>query len=73
MNDRRPARVFENSPGEIEDNLAELYKENPFLHDMGNADYKNRNKRDRVLNEKSEELIEEGISLCNADTLSAFI
>ena len=43
MNDRRPARVFENLPGEIEDNLAELYKENPFLHDMGNADYKNRN------------------------------
>ena len=25
---------------EIEYNLTELYKENPFLHDMGNEDYK---------------------------------
>ena len=48
-----PARVFYYLPEEIEDNLAELYKENPFLHDMGNEDYKNRSKKDRVLNEKS--------------------
>ena len=67
--ERRGSRVFDTLPDDAEDAIIEMYKENPFLHDMKNESYKNREKRDRILSEKAEDLKNSGINPCNADMI----